>query len=142
MPLLDDIATYIASQGQGTVKSSVAQAGVNWLIYKGSTPPGDRSDAISLMITVGGSPLETMGSGITGVVAEQPRFQILARNMDYSAATAKAELLWATLHGFSGTLGSTRYLRIEAQQSPFVVGRDDATRWMVGFNCIAWKERG
>ena len=142
MPTLDILATYLAAQGAGTVKTSVAQPAVPWLIYKGGTPPGDRSDIITLTMYPGGPPIEVMGSGTAGVIAEEPRVQVTARNLDYSVAMAKAEALWTVLHNYSGTVSGVRILRIACNTQPYPIGRDDATRFIIGFSCTVSKERG
>jgi len=142
MATLDQLAAFIAAQGGGTVKTGAAQTATPWLIYTGVMPPGDREDAISLTMYSGGAPLEVMGSGATGVVAEQPRIQIVARHSSYATALAKAETLWTILHNHSGTLSGVRYLRIECQTQPYPIGRDTENRFLMGFSIVAWKERG
>jgi hypothetical protein len=142
VPTLDLLADYLAAQGAGTVKTSVAQPNTPWLIYKGTTPPGDRSDIITLTMYPGTPPLEVMGSGTAGVIAEEPRVQVTARNLDYAVAMAKAETLWTILHNYSGTLSGVRILRISCASQPYPIGRDDETRFMMGFSMSVSKERG
>lgn|SRR5574341_1913696 len=143
MPLLEAVATYLASVGEGTVKTSSPQTGTPWLIYKGGAVPGDNADAITLSETPGNAPIDEMGATVGAVVAEEPGLQVIARHLDYSQARAKAESLWGKLHKLGETvLSGTRYLYVRAQQSPFPIGRDSSNRWMVGFNAIVSKERG
>ncbi len=141
--LLDDVATYLQTQGLGTVKTTSAQTGTAWLIYKGGTVTGDRADAIFLSEYSDGGPIDQMGATTGVVVAEEVGLQIVARHAAYSTAKQKAEDIFGALHKLGNvTLGSTRYLLMMAKQTPFPIGRDQSNRWMIGFNMRVTKERG
>jgi hypothetical protein len=135
--LLDDVAALIETLGLGTVKTSAAQAGVPWLIYKAGEVPGE-ADAISLNESPGEGPLHAMGE----TVAELPHLQVIARSLSYLTARTKAAALWTALNNYRGTPVATRYLGIELLHSPFPVGRDNNARWLLAFNCRVTKELG
>lgn len=141
MATLDEIAAYLASNAAGTVKTSSAQTGTAWLIYKGGEVPGDRTDAIILSLFTLGDPILQMGSGLTGVVAETVGLQAMVRHESYASADLKAREVWGILHGVGNTtLTGTRYLWIKAQGSVVPIGRDPQGCWMIGANFEVTKE--
>lgn len=139
--LLDDVAAFLEAQGLGNVKTTGSPA-TGWWIYKGTLVPSNQDSVIALIEGPGEQPLDEMGSTISAVVAENPGLVVQVRHSDYEPARAKAHALWVALHRKSGVLGATRYLGIEARQSPFLFGRDDASRYLIGCNYSVMKEVG
>lgn len=130
--VLDDLGVYLAAQGEGTV-------GTN--IFLGSMP--DSPDDLVALIEVGGDPpVDTFGAVAGNINVEKPQIQVQCRAAqdDYSSARVKAESVYKNLHGLAGaTLNGTKYLSIDAVESPFNIGRDQNGRWLSGFNIILWK---
>lgn len=127
--LLDDIASYLASFGVGTVGTD---------IYKGFMP--DQPDNLVALFEYAGSPTElTMCDSPT---LERPGLQVRVRNISYAAGRAKIEAIVDILHGLGNTvLGSTRYLLIRANQSPESLGLDANNRSEFVVNFSVLKER-
>ncbi|MFO7253131.1 MAG: minor capsid protein [Actinomycetes bacterium] len=125
--LLDDIASYLASQGITGV-------------YKGYMP--DQPDDLVALFEYAGSPTElTMGEG--DPVVERPGLQVRVRNRSYPAGRAKIGEVVDALHGLAGaTINGTRYLLVRALQSPASLGLDAKNRseFVVNFEVV--KERG
>lgn len=128
--LLDDIATYLASKGIGTV-------GVD--LRKGFMP--DSPDNLVVLFEYAGEPTEmTMGDGDSTL--ERPGLQVRVRNKSYPDGRAKIQSVADTLHGLAETvLGGKRYLLIRANQSPESIGQDANGRneWVINFSVL--KER-
>lgn len=142
MPLLDDVATRLAADGMGTVKTS-SNDPASWPIYKGAGTAGNRAEMILLVAGPGEGVIEEMTATVGAAVAEIPTLVVSVRNADPSAAIVKAEAIWRKLHNLAEvTLGSTRYLRIEARQKPFAIGRDESNRHIVTCNYVVTKEIG
>ena len=137
--MLDEVGAYLAAQGVGTVKTSANDPA--WPIYLGGIFPGTRDDAIALAEGGGERPVNEMGPTVGAVAAESPELVAQVRSASYSSARSKAEAIWTKLHKYSGTMSGTRYLLIEAWQSPYPVGRDDAGRWIIGCSYRVTKER-
>lgn len=82
--------------------------------------------------------------GVVGVGYEHPAFQLLFRGEphDYAGPRAKAELAWRALMSIQpGVLGTTKYLTIDPQQSPFAIRpQDENNRHFIGFNIYVMKE--
>lgn len=140
--MLDDIGSKLAALGHGTVKTSsnTTPGASGWWIYLGATETSNQSNAIFLSEFAGGSPIDVMGSGSGVAEIEVIGLQVLCRSDSYETARSKSSALWLALHNFTGTIGSKRYLRVECKSSPFPIGRDQSSRWMIGFNCTVYKE--
>jgi hypothetical protein len=140
--LLDEVASYLEAEGIGVVKTTANDPA--WPIHKGGLYPGSQAhpnDAIGLLEGPGDFPINEMGATVGSVVAETPSLVVHVRSASYATARSKADAAWGRLHKYAGTLGGVRYLLIEARQSPFPIGRDDAGRWIIGCNYGVTKER-
>lgn len=137
--LLDDVGSYLETEGIGTVKTSSNNP--DWPIFKGGLFEGTSDDAIGLAEGPGDPPTNEMGDTVGGVVAENPSLVVLVRSDSYPTARSKAEAVWLKLHKYAGTLSGTRYLFIEARQTPFPTGRDPDGRWVIGCNYDVTKEK-
>lgn len=126
MPMLDDIATYLAQQG-------ITQA-----IHKGYMP--DEPDNVVGLFEYGGEPSElTMGDG--DPVIERPGLQVRVRDMDYQQARAVIGSIIAVLHGATSLTAGDGYLLIRANQSPASIGRDANNRSELVVNFSIIRER-
>ncbi|MCL5045573.1 MAG: minor capsid protein, partial [Actinobacteria bacterium] len=115
---LDEIAGYLATKGIGVVGTD---------IFQSQLPAAP--DACVALYETGGFPPELHAA------VDHPTFQVLCRAKDYAAARAKAEAVYAALHGLTETvLGGRRYLLIAAMQTPTGIGRDDNGRAEVSCN--------
>ena len=125
--LIDDIADVLSSGGAGTVGTT---------IFKGLMP--DRPDACVAVYETGGlAPVHAMNPLVGQAVAERPRVQVVARaaQQDYETARSKASCCFKLLDGLPGrTVNATRYLGAFAVQSPFLLGRDESGRVLLGCN--------
>jgi hypothetical protein len=139
--LLDEIAAHLEAEGLGVVKTAANDPA--WPIHKGGLYPGTQAhphDAIGIIESPGGRPLDEMGAEVGAVAAEEAAFVVHVRSASYATARSKAGAAWGRLHKFAGTLSGVRYLLIEATQSPFPLTRDDAGRWIIACNFNAAKE--
>jgi hypothetical protein len=124
--LLDDIATYLQSQGVGAVGTD---------LFNGSLP--DEPDNCVALFEYAGSPPDLHWNG------EYPGLQVRVRNTSYPAARAKIETVITKLHGLTETmLSDTRYLLIRANQSPESLGQDASNRVELVVNFSIIKTRG
>jgi hypothetical protein len=131
--VLDDIASYLQTQGVGTVGTD---------LFKAMLP--DTPDACVAVLEFGGDePVDTYSVTAGTIKVERPALQIICRAAqdDYSAARTKAESAYKQLHNLGpATLSGTVYLGVKAREAPFTLGRDSNGRWLVGFNLSVWKE--
>lgn len=118
MSTLVDLATYLDSQ------QASLTLGTN--LFLGRMP--DSPDACVALYEYGGSaPDNTMGGGLP--VLQNPSVQIAVRAVLYASAESLINLCWGTLEGIVDmSLSGTRYNRVTAIQSPFVLERDSQDR--------------
>lgn len=118
MSTLLDIATYLDSQ------QASLTLGTN--LFLGRMP--DSPDACVALYEYGGSaPDNTMGGGLP--VLQNPSVQIAVREVLYASAESLINLCWGTLESIIDmSLSGTRYNRVTAIQSPFVLERDSQDR--------------
>jgi hypothetical protein len=118
MSTLLDIATYLDAQ------QASLTLGTN--LFLGRMP--DSPDACVALYEYGGSaPDNTMGGGLP--VLQNPSVQIAVREVLYASAESLISLCWGTLEGIIDmSLSGTRYNRVTAIQSPFVLERDSQDR--------------
>jgi hypothetical protein len=128
--MLAEVGAYLETQGLGTLKTSSNNPS-SWPICD--------------------PPIDTMGSTVGAVVAEQASLVVQVRSEQYDSAEAKARAIWNKLHKLGNTsLSGTRYLLIMARHAPFPIGgfgdraqggRDAEGRWILNFNCSVTKEK-
>jgi len=118
MSTLLDIATHLDAQ------QASLTLGTN--LFLGRMP--DSPDACVALYEYGGSaPDNTMGGGLP--VLQNPSVQIAVREVLYASAESLISLCWITLEGIIDmSLSGTRYNRVTAIQSPFVLERDSQDR--------------
>lgn len=83
--------------------------------------------------------------GVVGIGYERPSFQLCFRGApnDYASPRAKAEIAWRALAAVQpGAIpsGTTEYLTIDPQQSPFSLGKDENNRYEIACNFWVVKE--
>jgi hypothetical protein len=133
MTLLLDLGNHLDT---ATIATQDLTIGVN--LFLGRLP--DTPDTcVSLYQASGGAPVDQFGSAAPQIT--QPSVQVRARAADYSTAEALANDVWGVLVLVANaTLTSTRYLRLEAKQTPFPLERDTQDRVVFVFNLEAIKE--
>ncbi len=118
--LLDDIVAYLAAAGIGLT------AGTN--LFAGKLPATAPDPCVICYETKGAPPLETFGNDDLPQV-DRPRLQVVARAADYVSARTK---LWDCFKKLvligNESVNGTYYERVEAIDSPALMGRDESER--------------
>lgn len=129
--VLDDLGAYIDASTALTLGTDL------FLSVMPETP-----DACTAVIeTVSPAPVDTFGASAIPTI-EMPRAQVLTRHARPDIAKTTSRTVWAALGAIpEGVLGGgdKRWLRCELLQSPFLVGRDENDRTLVGFSIQVWK---
>lgn len=125
--LLEDIRVYLEQQGLGVF-------GKDLFI---SIMPAEPDNCI-VLFEYAGEPMDLTDSRL-----EYPNLQVLVRNTDYLAGRQKIEEVTQALHGVSEqVINGTRYLLIQARQSPFFLEWDKNERAIFVCNFRIIKEVG
>jgi hypothetical protein len=123
------------------IQAYLVSLGTLGTIVIGSMPASP--NVIGVLYEYGGQAPERR-FGVSGVGYEHPAFQLIFRGEphDYAGPRAKAEIAWRALMSVQPrTLGTTQYLTIDPQQSPFAIRpQDENNRHYVGCNFYATKE--
>jgi hypothetical protein len=120
--LLDDLADLLST------------GGVTTQIYRGFMPEKP-DEAVQLVETGGIGPVHAMASAPGLAVEERASVQIVRRSATYQRARASMNVIFRLLDGAGDrTVNGTRYLWIEAIQSPFALGQDETGRTLVACN--------
>lgn len=122
MAFLDDIKTILVSGGVNTS-----------LIYKAAGP----DDPNLLLVLTESEGFEGVITMQAGLVAEEPKVQVLARGAKngYEAARVLAQQAYQVLkYRQQETVGSTTYMLMRAETPPFFIGYDSNERPMIVFN--------
>lgn len=110
--ILADIGSILQSAGVGTVGTD---------IFLGKLPA--TPDNCVAVFEYAGEPPDLHWNG------EYPGLQILVRNKNYDTGRQKIEQVKNILHGMAETvINNHRYLLIRANQSPFLLERDENGR--------------
>lgn len=116
------------------LKDLMSTGGVTTTIYKGLMPPSP-DEAFQIVETGGAPPVRAFRSSAGEAVVERPTVQIVRRSPSYQRARAEMNYAYRLLDGAGDrTVNGTRYLFIEALQSPFHLGRDETNREQVACN--------
>lgn len=131
--VLDDICDLLSSGGVGVEGST---------LFKSYLP--EKPDAALVLYEYGGSePASAMSPGAGTVAAEYCSVQVVCRAgvYDYASARAQAHRAFKLLEGLvERRINGVRYLYASAKQSPFMMGRDEASRQLVACNYEVVKE--
>jgi len=137
MPLLDDIATYMAAQSTAFTILSGTAGNMTKGFMPDAAPAPDTCTA--LYETGGLPPTHTFSTAAYGTLYfENPRLQVLTRSSSYVTARDLADKAFKLLDGVTGTVLPTSagslYIDISAVQSPFSIGRDENNRHLISVN--------
>lgn len=131
--LLDDMKTLLSSGG------TTADGTEIHLSYR-----PDKPDVVLTVYETGGMPpVRAMRSSPGQAVVERPRVQLVMRGApyDYQTARTKMHAVMLQLDGLGDrTINGCRYLWLAAVQSPYLMGRDEDNRPLVGLNFDVVKE--
>ena len=132
MSLLTDLGSYLNS---ASISTQDLTLGTN--LFLGRLPETPDS-CVALVQTAGVAPTDTFGTSFAPL--ENQGLQTLIRASSYATAEALAVDVYKSLTAVeNATLTSTLYLKIEAQQSPFALTRDDQERQVMSCNFIVMK---
>ena len=120
---IDNLATYLQTQGHGTVGSD---------LFKGSSP--DSPNDLITVVDTGGIPNEL---NFRGAGLEVATVQVLCRNKRQEVARDKLTAISDDLHQLVNTnLGTYTIISALAQDRPAVLNRDDKERWRLVTNYL------
>jgi hypothetical protein len=138
MPVLNEIATRLASDGVGTVGGTSGD-----VIHIGTMPETDTTGTVIALYEYGGEAAD-LGFGVTSKVKyEYPRVQVVCRGTanDYATPRATADTVRNKLAQVQGvTLSGINYLLVRPLQSPFPMKRDEQHRFYFACNYAVEKE--
>lgn len=130
MSVLIELAANLQTAGFGTVGTD---------LFRGQSPT-EPVNCVTLYEYAGGGITRTLCSGLSGVALEEPRVQIVVRNIDYDAARAEAEEIYQHFlaSGTETTISGVQYSAIDPLQPPFLLGRDEAgtVRIATNYRCV------
>jgi hypothetical protein len=133
MTMLSDIGTKLAA---ATISTQDLTLGTN--LFLGRLPESPDT-CVAIYQYAGLRPLDQLGTAAPNL--EQPSLQVRCRATSYATAEALANDIWGVLVVIlNQTLTSTRYLRVEPQQSPFPLERDTQDRIIFVANYNVTKE--
>jgi hypothetical protein len=125
----EDIGTYCATQGHGTV-------GTDIFFNDFPSKPGYPDHLIVFSDTGGFPPDHAMGSNAVNPVFENPSLQVLLQTNDPESGFDTLYSIYKLLDGYSGTLDSVEYLLVTAESSPFLIGKDENDRHRFACNFL------
>lgn len=123
MGMLDEVSTYLQTNGVGTVGTVV------FLDYLPDTP----DTVVSLFANPGSPPTTVMGGSSGAAVVRNPRLQVFTRGTADGAGVVAARVAIDAIYALleqvvNTTLSSVRYLSIEAVDEPALLERDEQQR--------------
>jgi len=108
--------------------------------------PSNPSLCCALVEYEGETPLRTQNEGAAHSSAqggERPRFQLLCRDTDYETGRSLVKSIVTVLDAIvNETIEGTFYVRVSALQSPFLLERDENSRWIFAVNFAVIKNVG
>lgn len=97
--------------------------------------PPSPDEALQIVVTGAYAPVHAFSATAGAAVEERPSVQIIRRSPVLQRALVEMNVIWKLLDGAGDrSINGTRYLWIEAQQSPFPLGRDESNRSLVACN--------
>jgi hypothetical protein len=129
-----DVATYLA-----TIPALGLTAGTN--LFDIPFPESAQSQAVCLIDTPGSEDEHAAGASLSRPLYETPRFQVVCRDAEDKAATAKAlaRSIRLNLNRLAATtLGDTRVLTMKSLQPPFYISVDGQNRhrWVTNYEAV------
>ena len=132
MSVLTDIGTYLNA---ASISTQDLTLGTN--LFLGRLPETPDT-CVGVIQTAGVAPTDTFGTSFPPL--ETQGLQTLVRATTYATAEALAVDVMKSLASVDNqTLTSTLYLKIEAQQSPFALERDNQERLVMSCNFLVKK---
>ena len=132
MSVLTDIGTYLNA---ASISTQALTLGTN--LFLGRLPETPDT-CVGVIQTAGVAPTDTFGTSFPPL--EPQGLQTLVRATTYATAEALAVDVMKSLASVDNqTLTSTLYLKIEAQQSPFALERDNQERLVMSCNFLVTK---
>ena len=132
MSVLTDIGTYL---NDASISTQDLTLGTN--LFLGRLPETPDT-CVGVIQTAGLAPTDTFGTSFPPL--ETQGLQTLVRATTYATAEALAVDVMKSLASVDNqTLTSTLYLKIEAQQSPFALERDNQERLVMSCNFLVTK---
>ena len=132
MSVLTDIGTYLNA---ASISTQDLTLGTN--LFLGRLPETPDT-CVGVIQTAGVAPTDTFGTSFPPL--ETQGLQTLVRATTYATAEALAVDVMKSLASVDNqTLTSTLYLKIEAQQSPFALERDNQERLVMSCNFLVTK---
>ena len=132
MSVLTDIGTYL---NDPSISTQDLTLGTN--LFLGRLPETPDT-CVGVIQTAGVAPTDTFGTSFPPL--ETQGLQTLVRATTYATAEALAVDVMKSLASVDNqTLTSTLYLKIEAQQSPFALERDNQERLVMSCNFLVTK---
>src|SRR5512143_1312249 len=128
--ILDELATYLVSQGVGSTSQTAS-----WAVFKGFEP--ETPDKCISLFETGGDPNEQHEA----TPIDRPTFQVRIRSDDYGYSTGRAKIAAArtALELVGNTsLSGRRYVHVVAMREPISLGLDEnqRPRWVQNFRAI------
>ncbi len=124
MPIATDVATYLA-----TIPALGLTAGTN--LFDVPFPESSQDQAVSVVETPGSRDDHAAGASLSRSVYEVPRFQVICRDSEPNATTARAlaRRIRLNLNRMAATtIGDTKILTMESLQPPFYLSSDQNSR--------------
>ena len=132
MSVLTDIGTYLNA---ASISTQDLTLGTN--LFLGRLPETPDT-CVGVIQTAGVAPTDTFGTSFPPL--ETQGLQTLVRATTYATEEALAVDVMKSLASVDNqTLTSTLYLKIEAQQSPFALERDNQERLVMSCNFLVTK---
>jgi hypothetical protein len=131
MTVLEEVGAFLAAAGLGVIGAD---------LFLGKLP--NDPPACGAVYEYGGFAPEGQ-FGASGIRHETPAIQVVFRGEphDYAGPRAKAKTAFVALTNVeTQSLSGTFYHWIHAQQSPFLLQRDDAERTLIACNYLCEKE--
>lgn len=129
MAILDSLATYLQTQGQGTVATDI------FLTRMPDTPDA----CVTLYESQGVGPSHTFGSGVYAIDHQRIRVMCRAGRNDYPTARGKATAIRNLLGAVRNTsLSGVGILSILATSEIYPYTRDGDDRPLIGCDFTVW----
>lgn len=123
MSWIEDIGAYLVSKGIGSVGNDIAYG----------EPRAEIKNCVALSDQPGSSAKTTLNGKIA---LECPELGVIIRNQSSKIAHDKADLIYEQLKIITNTtIGNTRFKRIKATSSPYLLSQDRVMGTEYQFKC-------
>ena len=142
MPFIEEVSNYIVAQ---STVFGLAPSSTSTPLWAGDIGESSPATAVGIYESGGARPTYTY-SGILSF--ERPSIQIISRSTVYTTAKANADIIYDLLSIVTNTnmnktdsTGTTTYITITPNQSPFEIGKDSLQRQRFSCNYFIEKVR-